>query len=123
MRHVFFLCLIFLLASCRGPKTELLPAGLSADSVIQRKEMINILVDVHLVESSLDFQRNRRENIPVLTQRYYQWLCRKYHMSDKRFRGNLNYYKMDPENFSKMYMEVVNILTDKAKKTPAPPHK
>ena len=37
-------------------------------------------------------------------------------MSHQRFRDNLNYYKMDPENFSKMYEEVVKNLTDKANK-------
>ena len=77
--------------------------------------MIKVLADVHLVEASLVLQRNRGENIPSLTQKYYQWLYRKYHISQYRFRDNLNYYKMDPENFSKMYQEVVIKLTDLAK--------
>ncbi|HZX63149.1 MAG TPA: DUF4296 domain-containing protein [Bacteroidales bacterium] len=120
MRPIIFLSLLCFLASCGGPKKELLRGKLSADSVIPRNEMINVLVDVHLVEASLNLQRNREGNVPLLTQNYYQWLCRKHHISPQRFRDNLNYYKMDPENFSKMYEEVVKNLTDKANKPGEP---
>lgn len=120
MRPIIFLSLLCFLASCGGPKKELLRGKLSADSVIPRNEMINVLVDVHLVEASLNLQRNREGNVPLLTQNYYQWLCRKHHISHQRFRDNLNYYKMDPENFSKMYEEVVKNLTDKANKPREP---
>jgi hypothetical protein len=116
MRIFIIFCLIGIFTSCGGPKTELLPPHLAADSVFTREEMINVLVDVHLVEANLVFQRNRGGNIPQLTQNYYQWLYKKYHMSPQRLHGNLDYYKMDPKNFSKMYEEVVKNLTDQAKK-------
>jgi hypothetical protein len=120
MRPVLIACILCLLASCSGPKKELLPSGLSADSVIPRDEMIRVMVDVHLVEATLTLQRNKGGDIPVLTESYYQWLCRKHHISDRRFRGNLNYYKTDPENFSKMYNEVLKILSAQVKKTGDP---
>jgi len=123
MRPVIIFCLFFLLASCGGPKAKLLPGKLSADSVIPRDEMIRVLVDVHLIEASLVLQRNRGGNTPLLTQNYYQWLYGKYHMSHQRFRDNLNYYKMDPKNFSKIYQEVVKNLTDQAKKPGGPAEK
>ena len=120
MRLVIIFCLLCFLASCGGPKKELLPGRLSADSVFPRDEMIRILVDVHLVEASLNLQKDRRGNVPLLTQNYYQWLYRKYHISHQRFRDNLNYYKMDTENFSKMYEKVVKNLNDKANKPVQP---
>jgi hypothetical protein len=120
MRPVILFCLVCFLVSCGGPKKEVLPGKLSADSIIPRSKMIRILVDVHLVEASLNFQRNRGVNVSQLTQTYYQWLYTRYHMSHQRFRDNLNYYKMDPENFSKMYEEVVKNLTDKANKPVTP---
>jgi hypothetical protein len=115
MRIVIIFCLFFLLASCGNPKTELLPPHLSADSVFSRDEMIHILVDIHLVEASLIFQRNRGKNMSLPSQNYYQWLYRKYHMSRQRLQGNLDYYRMDVRNFSKMYEEVVKDLTDQIK--------
>ena len=120
MRQVIIFCLLCSLASCGGHKKELLPGKLTADSVIPRDEMIRVLVEVHLIEASLNIQKERGGNIPLLTQNYYQWLCRKYHFSYQRFRDNLNYYKMDPENFSKMYEEVVKNLNNKANKTNEP---
>jgi len=120
MRSVIIFCMLCFLVSCGGSKKELLPGKLSADSVIPRDEMIKVLVDVHLVEASLNLQKSRGGNVSQLTQNYYQWLCRKYHMSHQRFRDNLNYYKMDPQNFSKIYEEVVKILTDKASKAKEP---
>jgi len=123
MRSVIILCLLSLLVSCGGTKTELLPGKLSADSIIPRDEMIRVLVDVHLIEATLVLQRNRGGNNPLLTQNYYQWLCWKYHMSHERFRDNFNYYKMDTKNFSMMYQEVVKNLTNQAKKPGDPAEK
>jgi len=123
MRSVIILCLLSLLVSCGGTKTELLPGKLSADSIIPRDEMIRVLVDVHLIEATLVLQRNRGGNNPLLTQNYYQWLCWKYHMSHERFRDNFNYYKMDTKNFSMMYQEVVKNLTNQAKKPGDPVEK
>jgi hypothetical protein len=115
MRSFIILTLLVLLISCGRTKTEQITGSLISDSIVPREEMINVLVDVHLIEASLVLQRNRGENIPLLSQKSYQWLYRKYHMSQHRFRDNLNYYKMDPENFSKMYQEVVINLTDLTK--------
>jgi hypothetical protein len=115
MRSVIIFCLLCLLVSCNKTKTETIPGSLVSDSIIPRDEMIQVLTDVHLIEASLVLQRNRGENIPLLTQKYYQWLNRKYHMSQRRFRDNLNYYKMNPENFSKLYEEVVINLTNQTK--------
>jgi Domain of unknown function (DUF4296) len=120
MRPVIIFCLLCFLVSCGSPKKELLSGRLSADSVIPRDKMIRILVDVHLVEASLNLKRDRGGNVSFLTQNYYQWLYRKYHMSHQRFRDNLNYYKTDTENFSKMYDEVVKNLNDLSKKTGVP---
>ena len=115
MRLVIIFCLLCLFVSCGKTKTETIPGSLISDSIIPRDEMIKVLADVHLIEATLVLQRNRGENIPLLTQKYYQWLNRKYHMSQHRFRDNLNYYKMNPGNFSKMYEEVVINLTNQAK--------
>jgi hypothetical protein len=103
--------------ACGDPDLASRPASLSADSVISKDEMIQILVDVHLTEAALQVQRNRGQNTPDLTKDYYRWLCSKYHISKRKLNDNLNYYKQDPDKFNKMYEEVVNILTDKAKKT------
>jgi hypothetical protein len=123
MRPFIIFCLLCFLASCGRSEKEMLPVRLATDSVIPRNKMIRILVDVHLVEASLNLQKGRGSNVSFLTQNYYQWLFTRYHISQQRFRDNLNYYKSDPESFSKMYDEVVKNLNDKAKKTGEPGNK
>jgi len=114
VRIVIIFCIFCLVNSCRGPKTELLPPHLSADSVFSRDEMIHILADIHLIEAAIVFQRNKVGNISELSKDYYNWLYSKYHMSGQRLKGNLDYYKMDVRDFSKMYQDVVKILSDQA---------
>jgi hypothetical protein len=124
MRPAILLGLVWIMVSCSSPKSELLQAGLPADSVIQHDEMVKILVDMHLVEAALDLQRTRAADTPQLTQNYYQWLCRKYHISFHRLRENINYYKMDPASIGKIYKEVSKELNDMAKqKISTPPAK
>jgi Domain of unknown function (DUF4296) len=120
-RIVIIFCFFCLANSCRGPKTELLPPHLSADSVFTRDEMIHILADIHLIEATIVFQRSKVVNISELSKDYYHWLYSKYHMSGQRLKGNLDYYKMDVRNFSKMYQDVVKNLADQSTE-PEQPH-
>ena len=119
MRPFIILCLLCLLVSCGGQKNEYTPKS-ATDSIIPREQMIRILVDVQLVEATLNLQKNRGQDISHLTGNYYQWLYRKYHISGKRFRNNLNIYRSDPQNFSRMYEEVLKNLTDQANKAAKP---
>ena len=112
IRIFIIFCIFCLVNSCRGPKVELLPTHLSADSVFSRDEMIHILADIHLIEATIVFQRNKVGNISELSKDYYNWLYSKYHMSGQRLKDNLDYYKIDVRNFSKMYQDVVKILSD-----------
>jgi len=120
-RIVIILCFFCLANSCRSPKTELLPTNLSEDSVFTRDEMIHILADIHLIEATIVFQRSKVVNISELSKDYYHWLFSKYHMSGQRLKGNLDYYKMDVRDFSKMYQDVVKNLADQSTE-PEQPH-
>jgi hypothetical protein len=120
MRKLIGICLLCFLFSCGPSEKKILPGGLTADSIISRQLMVLVLVDVHIVEASLNLQRNKGGDIPLLTRNYYQWLYHKYRMSERRFRDNLSYYKEDTEEFGKLYEEVVKILAERTKKTTPP---
>ena len=116
MRCFISLILLCCLASCGHRKTETRLERLPADSVISRSQMIRLLVDLHLTEAALQLQRNRSGDIPMFSQEYFGWLYSRYHVTRKRFLANIDYYKQDPENFSKMYEEVLKELTGRWKK-------
>lgn len=105
--------LLLILVSCGNHAKETPKAYLAPDTLFSREKMADILVDVHLIESRINLQRNKGGNVPQLTAGYYEWLYKKYHISEKSFRSNLNYYKRDPEDFSKLYEDVVKMLTDR----------
>ena len=118
MRGFLALILFCCLVSCGNPKKTTLTGGLPADSIISRDQMVRIMVDLHLVEATLQLQRNKGKDTHLLTKEYYQWLYSRYHISRNRFMANLNYYKQDPENFGKIYELVLKELIHRSQKPP-----
>ncbi|MCX6252738.1 MAG: DUF4296 domain-containing protein [Bacteroidetes bacterium] len=116
IRYLLFLLLIISLSGCRSYSSENLPKGLVADSIIPEKEMIGIMADVHVLEAALQMERNKNHDIRPIQDFYYTRLFSKYKISEKRFRKNISFYQGDPEQFKKMYDQVVEIL-DSRKKT------
>ncbi len=115
MRCLAFLSFLLILAGCKSSGEKDLPQGLMKDSIIPQTEMIKILVDVHVLEASLQIQRSKNGDVIAMEDRYYKKLFSTYKVSRGRFKLNLNYYEMDPENFRKMYEEVVRKLETSAK--------
>jgi len=115
MRYAFLLGFFLLLASCSRTEKPLLPEGMSKDSVISRDRMVLILTDIHVLEAVLQYQRNRKgQSLDPVTARYQQ-LFSEYGISRKRFTQNLAYYQSDPEEFLKIYNDVVSELEKRKK--------
>ncbi len=121
MRYLAFLSFLVILAGCKNSGEKDLPQGLMKDSIIPQTEMINILADIHILEAALQIQRNKNGNVNTMQDFYYQKLFSNYKVSRGRFKLNLSYYERDPENFRKMYEEVVKKLEISPKM--ANPHK
>lgn len=121
MRCLAFLSFLVILTGCKSSGEKDLPHGLMKDSIIPQTEMINILADVHILEAALQIQRNKNRDVNIMQDFYYQKLFSNYKVSRGRFKLNLSYYERDPENFRKMYEEVVKKLETSPKM--ANPHK
>ena len=117
MRCLAFLSFLLILAGCKSSGEKDLPRGLMKDSIISQTEMIKILADVHVLEAALQIQRSKKGDVIPMEDRYYKKLFSTYKVSRGRFKLNLNYYEMDPENFRKMYEEVVKELDARLKQT------
>ncbi|MES2378817.1 MAG: DUF4296 domain-containing protein [Bacteroidota bacterium] len=97
-KHIFlfFSALLFLYA-CKGSS--------DASGVIDRNEMVNLLVDVHLVDGSLATQPNADSLYKVGTGRYL--LIFKQHLTDSaQFKKSMKYYATQPEIMLKIYDDV-----------------
>ena len=125
MRGIYAVLLFFLmLAACQQKKDPTLNKGANQtdtitelqikppDTIIGRATMIRLMVEAHLIESALVFQRNRGVDTKELNSQYYQTLFSKYKTSRRSYTQNLEYYQRDQEKFIEMYDEVIKSLED-----------
>lgn len=110
MKYFVSLVLFGILISCKNSGDT--PESLDArpDSIISREVMISILVDTHLAEAALIKQRNEGKEDKSLARHYYNGIFSKYKISRARYNENLNFYRKNPAEFSKMYEKVVNLI-------------
>jgi hypothetical protein len=115
MRIMLLPLFMLLLSACSGPGNDASRASFPADSIYSKEEMIRIMADVHIVESALLLKKNKGLKTDSLANLYYQGVFKKYRMTRARYDTNLAFYRQQPEEFSKMYDEVIRILAEKEK--------
>ena len=82
------------------------------DHLVKEKEMINMLVDIHLAEAT--YNRMRYDSIVRNSSsvNFYYSVLDKYKVPDSIFEKSFVYYASNPKNFEKMYREVMNKLSE-----------
>lgn len=104
-KHIilFFSALLFLFA-CNDDK--------NTKDILDRRAMISLLVDLHLVDGALSNQSNM-DSLYRSTGRYV-YVFKQHHTDSGQFRKSVLYYTRQPDNFMKMYDDVVKILQAKS---------
>jgi len=115
VKYAVILGFFLLAVSCTQERKPMLPKGLSADSIIPHDEMVRLLADMHVLESVLQYERNHRTGLSAPASVRYQELFSEYRISKKRFTLNLAYYQSMPDEFQKMYGDVVTTLEQRKK--------
>ena len=109
------------------------------EDLIPEEKMVQVMVDVHLLESVIGFNVPRpRSNMPpgVSPQQFqnmptevlqkevpYYDIFKKHSCTRDQYLRSYRWYSMDPSNFTAMYDEVINELTRRQAKeqgSPAP---
>lgn len=98
----FFLTLT--IASCSEGDTE------KPDKVLDEKEMVEVLVDVHLAEAVLTRIRGKGENVEDLTNAYYQKVFEKHEINKKIFDTSMYYYQQNLGEMDEIYEQVITKL-------------
>lgn len=96
---------VFAFVSCEEsmvPKPEVL---------IKEKQMIEMLVDIHLAEAT--FTKFRYDSIMKnnSSANFYYSVLDKYEVADSVFEQSFIYYASVPKDFEKMYRKVMNDLS------------
>lgn len=107
MKKLLFILLltVFVFAACNDsviPKPE---------SLIKEKQMIEMLVDIHIAEAT--FSKFRHDSIMKnnSSANFYYSVLDKYQVPDSVFEKSFVYYASVPRDFEKMYRKVMNELS------------
>jgi len=83
------------------------------ENLIKKKQMIDMLVDIHVAEATFNkfrYDSIMRNNSSV---NFYYSVLDKYQVTDSVFERSYIYYASVPKDFEKMYREVMNKLSVK----------
>ncbi len=102
----FVLFLVFVLAACEKTPFD------KPENLIKEKQMINMLVDMHLAEATYNHIRYDSTFQKSSSSVFYYSVLNKYQVPDTVFEKSFLYYASSPRNFEKMYRKVLNKLSE-----------
>ncbi len=82
----------------------------------KEKEFAQILADVHFTESAVSQMRLKRKNIDEVSNGCYHSVLSKYNLTEEKFDTIVAWYTNKPELYTKVYDDVIAILTEKESK-------
>lgn len=101
------LILLVLIIACNKQNTQ--PVN---SEILNRKEMVNVLVDCYIVEAALlDISNKDPDNLKVYTKQYYDFVFKKHNINRNQLFDNIRYYAFQIKEFSKIYNDVLNKVT------------
>ena len=95
---------LFILA-CNGNSNQI-PKG-----IVAKDTMAFVLMDIHLAEAGARTIINTPINETVVS--YYQFIEKKYHISDTTFKQSMQYYTAHPEIMAEIYAKISEEMSKK----------
>ncbi len=110
---IFVLIILTMISSsCRMVEKEETP--MIPENLIPIEQMVDILVDFHLIEASLLNKQHQLKDIDYQTSRYYDFILKKHEITREKFNVSLDYYKQDIEKMKIIYQDIVTDLNIKS---------
>ena len=100
-----FVFVLFAVVSCDEP---IMP---KPENLLKEKQMINMLVDIHIAEATYNQFRYDTIMKSNSSENFYYSVLDKYEVVDTVFEQSYVYYSSLPKDFEKMYREVMNRLS------------
>ncbi len=105
------LAALTLLLSCTSTPEAALdqkPADL-----LSEKEMVGILIDVHITESALSLKNFNRDSSLVLYAYYKDEIFKEHHVTEQQFKNSYDYYSKHSDELNHIYEIVVDSISVK----------
>ena len=101
----FLLLFSLFILACKGNNNQI-PKG-----IVAKDTMAFILMDIHLAEAGARTITNTPINETVVS--YYQFIEKKYHISDTTFKQSMQYYTAHPEIMAEIYAKISEEMSKK----------
>jgi hypothetical protein len=79
--------------------------------ILSEEQMTAILMDVHLVEGTINFKRNIGQGVDEQKSELYNQLMEDHGVTPEILESNLMYYNQKPEVLEKIYEEIITRLS------------
>ena len=106
MRHYFILLFTIFIVSCSQNKTVSIP-----DSVLPKEKMAEVMVDIHLLEASLNINTFSRDKASKGAVAPSTDVLKKNHITKKQYDESFQFYSSNPQLLSEIYLIVLNDLS------------
>ena len=106
MRYSFILFYTVFIVSCSQNKTVSIP-----DSVLSKEKMAEVMVDVHLLEATLNINTFSRDKVTKGTIGPTTDVLKKNHITKKQYDESFKFYSSNPQLLSEIYLIVLNDLS------------
>ena len=103
---IIFVFLLTGLVSCDKLPIE------KPENLISEKEMIKMLVDIHIAEATFNHMRYDSLIKKSSSANFYYSILDKYQTPDSVFEKSFVFYASTPKQFEKMYQDVMNKLSE-----------
>ncbi len=101
---IFFM---LIMVSCDKPPVE------KPKVLVGEREMIDMLVDIHLAEATFNVRRYRDSLVERSSSiNFYSSVLEKYQVPDSVFERSFVYYASRPRRFEKLYRQTMNKLNE-----------
>ncbi len=105
MKYFFSIVLLICLLSCQEEK-ESVPKD-----VLERDEMISVMVDVEIAQALLRFNLSRLDTLNQ--EQVFNTIFIEHQISEEEFNASLTYYSQDPKVLEGLYVDVVTAISEK----------
>lgn len=106
MKKIAVIALLFLFVACESG----IYRAKEPKNLLDKKEMVAILTDLTLIESSLELNYSQHEGYLKTVKNSGKIILKKYNISEKDFEDNMNYYGSNQVEMQEIYNSVLDSL-------------
>ena len=108
-QHLSLCLILFFIAACVSCSK---PKPVIPDGVLSQKEMIPVLVDIHIAQSATGLY-DPEDSVKYTMNELLPYILKIHHIEKVKYDSTISFYTRHPEIMQQMYEEVINELSKK----------